>query len=131
MSDEIRTDSGLDEILRSLFDKVKDIVKSDTVFGKPIEVKGGSIIPISKIKIGFLAGSRSHNSLGASGGAVSVDPVGILVVLDDGTITFYSTARPTSSLVEKAINIIPDIAEKVIPEIKERLSKPKESKEEK
>lgn len=119
-------DSGLEDILRSLFDRVKDIVKSDTVFGKPIEVKGGSIVPISKIKIGFLAGSRAQNSMGASGGAVSVEPVGILVFLEDGRITFYSTAKPTSSLVEKAINIIPDIAEKVIPEIKERLTKPKE-----
>lgn len=123
---EAKEQSGLEQILQSLFDRVKDIVKSDTIFGKPIEVKGGHIIPLSKIKIGFLAGSRAQNNIGASGGAVSVEPVGILVVLEDGRILFYSTSKPTSSLIEKAINLIPDVAEKVIPEIKERLNKTKE-----
>lgn len=117
---------GLEQILQSLFERVKDIVKSDTIFGKPVEVKGGHIIPISKIRMGFLAGSRAQGNTGASGGAISVEPIGILVILDDGRITFYSTAKPPSSIIERVINLVPDVAEKVIPEIKEKLLKPKE-----
>lgn len=123
----IREEGGLEQILQSLFERVKDIVRSDTIFGKPMEVKGGHIIPLSKIKIGFLAGSREHNSSGATGGAVSVEPIGVLVVLEDGRILFYSTTKPTSSIIEKVINLVPEVAEKIIPGIKERLERPKEN----
>jgi uncharacterized spore protein YtfJ len=129
-SDQNKGELGLESILTSLFEKIKDVVRSETIVGKPIEVGSSHIIPLLKLKIGFMAGSRSSNELGASGGAISVEPIGILVVSKDGGAIFYSTAKPQSSLIEKAISLIPEIAEKVLPEVKQRTIKKREREEE-
>ncbi len=123
-------EEGLERILSSLFDKIRELVRSETVVGKPIEVGKSYIIPFAKIKVGFMAGSRSSNQLGASGGAVTVDPVGVLVIADEGKVFFYSTGKPPSSIVEKAINLIPEVADKILPEIKSRLTKSEEKPKE-
>ncbi len=120
--------SGLESILDSLFQRIRDVVSSETIVGKPITVGKACIIPLSKLKIGFMAGSRSEKEIGASGGAISVEPIGLLVITDEGQAVFHSTSKPQSALLEKAINLIPDIAEKVLPEIKQRL-KPKTEEE--
>ncbi len=120
--------SSLENILDSLFERIKDVVSSETIVGEPIKVGKAHIIPLSKLKIGFMAGSRSEKEIGASGGAISVEPIGLLVITDEGQAVFHSTSRPQSALLEKAINLIPDIAEKVLPEIKQRLSSKKEEK---
>ncbi len=122
--------SGLEQILYSLFDKIKEIVKSETIISRPVQLGRSSIITLSKIKIGFMAGSRNKNEIGASGGALSVEPVGILVVGDEGKAFFYSMGRPQSMIVEKVINLIPEVAEKIIPELKERFKKALEEKKE-
>jgi len=127
LSDE----SGIEGILTALFERIKDIVKSETIVGSPLHVGESYIIPLSKIRIGFMAGSRSGKQMGASGGAVSVEPIGLLVVSPDGKAYFYSTGKPPSSIVEKAIDLIPSVAEKIIPEIKERISQTKEKEKEK
>lgn len=124
-------ESGLEGILTSLFERIKDIVKSETIVGNPLHVGDSYIIPLSKIKIGFMAGSRSGRQMGASGGAVSVEPIGLLVVSPDGKAYFYSTGKPPSSIVEKAIDLIPSVAEKILPEIKERVMQTGERKSEK
>ena len=80
----------IDEVLSTAMKQLRSIADVNTVIGKPIESEGGkTIIPISKVTIGFVAGggeygethkfSSEYPFAGGSGGAVQLSPIGFLV----------------------------------------------------
>ena len=77
-----------EEILRQTVENVKTVVGCNDVIGKPIVNGDGTIIlPVSKISYGFVAGGGgsvkgqkdSSPFASASGGGMSVTPVGFLI----------------------------------------------------
>ncbi|PIS27351.1 MAG: sporulation protein [Candidatus Marinimicrobia bacterium CG08_land_8_20_14_0_20_45_22] len=78
----------LEGIIDALLNRLKDIVTSETVVGKPIQVGETTVIPITKISLGFGAGAGSAdskdkgNASGTGGGAV-IEPIAIITVSRD------------------------------------------------
>ena len=81
----------VDEIINSAMKNLKDIIDSNTIIGKTIKVDEMSIIPISKVHVGFVAGGGENGGknnkqqkalpfMGGSGAGFSVVPVGILSI---------------------------------------------------
>ena len=77
------------EILKETVENIKTVVECNDVIGKPIVNGDGTIIlPVSKISYGFVAGGGGNIKesakdgtpfANASGGGMSVTPVGFLI----------------------------------------------------
>jgi sporulation protein YtfJ len=100
-------------------EKLRTVVDSDTIIGKPIEVGDITIIPVSKVSFGLASGgsefpSKNSNAkmFGGGGGAgASVTPVCFLVVKGN-EVKVLNTTESTSP-IEKAIDAVPHVIDKV------------------
>lgn len=123
-------DHPIGDLMQTTLENIKDMVDVNTVIGEPIPtVNGPTIIPVSKVSFGFLAGGGEYdlNKLpetdtpfaGGGGAGVSVQPVGFLVVDQDGV-----KVLPAQHLTawERAVNCAPQILE----DIKALISKKEE-----
>ncbi|NLZ25891.1 MAG: sporulation protein YtfJ [Clostridiales bacterium] len=80
---------NIESIMESTLSRIKEIVETDNIIGRPIENGDGSrIIPISKVTFGFVTGGGEYSATpvkvdkpyaGGSGGGVSIAPIGFLV----------------------------------------------------
>ena len=117
-------------------EKIKDIVGAETIIGSPIETAGGTtIIPVSKVAVGFASGGLDYNAdnatakdaknsllknanfSGGGGTGISVSPIGFLVVGKDGRVELLTVDNPsTGDSIDKLVSVIersPEIISKV------------------
>lgn len=119
-------ENRFDSMFKSSFENIKGMLDSNTVVGNPIELSNGTtIIPISKLSVGFATGGvdtgvspQKTNKFGGGGGSgMSVSPVGFLVVDKNGKTDFISVdKKATSDPVEQACDFLdrtPEIIQKV------------------
>ena len=99
-------------------DKIHEMVDSDTIIGKPIQIDGITILPISKVTFGFASGGtdfgeKSSKEMfgGGSGAGVTIQPVAFLVV-QDGTVRTVQLADPGNT-VDRALTMMPEMVDKV------------------
>ena len=114
-------DHPIGNLMQTTLENIKDMVDVNTVIGEPIPtVNGPTIIPVSKVSFGFLAGGGDCGLktlpeaetpfAGGSGAGVSVQPVGFLVVAPDGV-----KVLPAQQLTawERAVNCAPQLLEDI------------------
>lgn len=99
-------------------DKIHQMVDSDTIIGKPIQIDGITILPISKVTFGFASGGtdfgeKSSKDMfgGGSGAGVTIQPVAFLVV-QDGTVRTVQLAE-SGNTVDRALTMMPELVDKV------------------
>lgn len=106
---------SLPEILKTALDQMQYIAKTKTVFGDPIEVGNITLIPVSKVSIGFAAGgANSEKRSGAgsgTGGGVQVTPVAFISISGE-KVQIHSLDKPDQSL-RKILAMAPDVIKKV------------------
>ena len=108
----------LEGLFSASLDGLKGMIDTETVIGKPVVTADGTtIIPITKLSLGYGMGgwnygdeqkndTEKHEGITAgSGGGMSVQPVGFLVV-SDGNVNYINVN--SVSTVEKICDIIPD-----------------------
>ena len=99
---------GIDNIASVILEKLRGIAQTDTVIGKPIIVDNTTLIPVSKVSVGFGLGSNAGKSeLTGSGGGVSVEPIAFIVV-NDGNTRIMSLTRERD-VFGKAIDLVPEV----------------------
>ena len=102
------SESKLSEVIRTSLANIKDLVDVNTVIGDPIRTDNGTtIIPVSKISMGFASGGIDYfgknaapdpknQNFGAGGGTgVTVSPLGFLIIKPDGDVELLNVAYPT------------------------------------
>ena len=116
-------------LMQTTLENIKDMVDVNTVIGEPIAAgNGATIIPLSKVSFGFVAGGGEYDTprqpgpeslpfAGGSGAGVSVQPVGFLVVAADGV-----RLLPAQHIApwERAVSCAPQLLE----DIKSLFAKP-------
>ena len=110
----------LPNMLESTIQKIREMLDVNTVVGTPIETQDGvTIIPVSKISVGFggggsdFANKTGENPFGGGvGGGVKVSPVCFLVV-KDGNVRMLSVPTPANSTTERIVEMIPDTLDKI------------------
>lgn len=124
-------DHPIGRLMQTTLENIKDMVDVNTVVGEPIAAgNGATIIPISKVSFGFVAGGGEYDTprqpgpeslpfAGGSGAGVSVQPVGFLVVGADG-VKMLPAQHITAW--ERAVNCAPQLLE----DIKSLFAKPAE-----
>ena len=120
------SENKLNEIIKSSLEGVKNFTDMQTVVGNTIVTPNGvTIIPISKLTVGFLSGgvdlgakklvsSESFGSGSASG--VSITPIAFLTIGKNAEINLVKNSRDDSSPLEKISSLIdnsPEILKKI------------------
>ena len=116
---------NVSEMIQASLDGIKDFARADAAIGGPILTPNGStVIPISKVSIGFAGGgldisgkkvSPDKNGGSIAGTGASVTPIGFFVIDSESRVQLIPiTETPTA--VEKALDIVqqaPDIIKKL------------------
>lgn len=108
------------DLMKETVEKIRNMVDTDTIIGKPITVDSSTIIPVSKITYGFGSGGSDSKSkkdtekitFGGGGAAgVSVVPIAFLCI-KDGNVKVLQV-EPYFSSVDRIIELAPDIIDKI------------------
>lgn len=112
----------LPNMLDATIQKIREMVDVNSVIGEPIMTPDGvTIIPVSKVSVGFGGGGSDFASKSADkenpfgggvGGGVKVTPICFLVV-KDGTVRMMSVPQPANSSAERLVEMLPDTLEKI------------------
>mgnify|MGYP003302686078 CR=1 FL=1 len=122
----------IEGLMQAAMTSIKDMVDVNTIIGDPIQTNNSIvIIPISKVCFGFASGGSEFNEEtidvykskekeeeiqyklpfgGGSGAGVSINPVAFLVV-QEGTVKLLPVNH--SSAIDKLLDYVPDLFEKV------------------
>ena len=110
-------DSKLGEMNKYSLESIAGLIDPNAVVGNPIETASGTtIIPISKISVGYASGgvdyaakkdtSNKPGNFGGGGGTgLTVTPVAFLVVQADGNVTLLNVNTPTGSTTAPADSV--------------------------
>ena len=125
----------INELMATTMEQIKNMAGANTVVGEPIQTEGGvTLIPVSKISIGFASGGTDFNGKnaaknnfgGGSGAGVNISPVAFIVV--NGTnVRVLPVSPPPASTVDRVIEMVPEMFDKVTDYIdKKKLDEDKE-----
>ncbi len=128
--------NSLPNMLENTIAKIREMVDVNSVVGDPIVTSDGTtIIPISKVSVGFGGGgsdfvSRNVNKQenpfgGGAGGGVKVTPIAFLIV-KDGSVRMLPVAAPANTTADRLVEMVPDVLDKVASFIDSHTAKPTE-----
>ena len=125
--------SKLGDMTKSSLDSIKSMLDANTIIGDPIQTPvGTTIIPISKITVGYASGgidyakkdapqnSHNNNFGGGGGTGITVTPVAFLVVGADGKVDILNVNTPTQTGSADAVSSVVGFLERS-PELIERI----------
>ncbi len=115
----------IDTMMQTTMDSIRSMVDVNTVIGSPVlGSKGTTIIPVSKVSFGFVAGGGEYAGedrqrgrmegqegfpfAGGTGAGVSVQPVGFLVV-GEGSVKMLPAQATTP--IDRIVELLPQILE--------------------
>lgn len=109
--------NSLGEVMGLSMTKMKEMVNVNTIIGDPIYTPDGiTLIPVTQVSMGMGAGgadSMGKNVMGAgAGGGVKMNPQGFLII-KDGMIRFVSTKAPADTSLDRLLDMIPDVFDRV------------------
>lgn len=109
-------------MMQTALENIKDMVDVNTVVGDAIQTpEGGTVIPVSRVCFGFVAGGGEYGQdeqksdqqsdtpypfAGGSGAGVSVQPVGFLVATPEG---FRLLPAQNIAPWERAVGALPQL----------------------
>lgn len=105
---------GLETVLDAALEKMRFLSKTETVFGEPIQAGEVTLIPVSKVSIGFAAGGLEPKNPGGgagAGGGITVIPVAFISI-SGSKIQVHSIEKEDPGL-QKIISMAPDIISKI------------------
>ena len=123
-------EGNLSDIIRTSLDGIRELTESETFVGAPIETASGvTVIPVSKITLGFATGGVDlaarkvtgvQNFGGGGGSGVSITPIAFITVSPSGTVDMIDFSKNQSqSPTSKVIDFLSDVP-RWIEEIKGR-----------
>ena len=118
----------IDTMMQTTMEHIRSMVDVNTVVGTPVMgTRDTTIIPISKVSFGFVAGGGEYAVqeaknrsvpaegfpfAGGTGAGVSVQPVGFLVV-GDGTVKVLPAQ--SNGAMERVVELLPQLVEEFAP----------------
>ena len=95
------------------------MVDVNTVVGAPITTPDGiTLIPLSRVSVGFATGGsdfpvkEKSGFGGANGTGIKIDPIGFLVV-KEGNVRMLNIAPPPGTTIDRLVELIPDVLDRV------------------
>ncbi len=123
----------LPNMMQETIAKIREMVDVNSVIGNPITTPDGvTIIPISKVSIGFGGGgsdfvsknaNKHENPFGGGcGGGVKIAPIAFIVV-KDGNVRMLPVAAAANTTADRVVEMVPDVLDKISAFIDSRTAK--------
>ena len=123
------------DLMTTTMQKLREIADVNTIVGKPIVAGEITIIPISKLTVGFASGGSDFTSKnqkpeddnsfgGGSGAGMNLSPVAFLIVKGD-SVRLMPVAPPPVTAVDRVVEMVPDVIDKVTGFIEKQQDKDK------
>ena len=120
----------LSDMLASSMGKLRDMIDGNTVIGTLITAGDVTIIPVTKVSIGYAAGgsdyatknyppNRDNAFGGGTGGSIKVTPVAFLIVRGE-SVRMLPVAEPASTSMDRLIEQLPDLLDKAESYLKQK-----------
>ncbi|MCL2079256.1 MAG: GerW family sporulation protein [Oscillospiraceae bacterium] len=110
----------ISELLETTMQKIREMIGANSIVGEPITTPDKMmLIPVSKVAFGFAGGGTDFSKKeqksgygGGTGAGVNITPVAFLVI-KDGKIEIIYVNPPPTSTVDRIIDAVPDMIDKV------------------
>ena len=110
---------NLPNMLSDTISKIREMMSVNDVVGEPIVVGDVTILPISKVSVGFGGGGADNAKAankdafgGGMGGGVKVQPICFLVI-KDGNVRMMPVPVPANSTADRILEMVPDTLDKI------------------
>ena len=111
---------NLPNMLQDTISKIREMVDVNNVVGEPIVVGDVTIVPVSKVSVGFGGGGSDYvKNVGTNepfgggvGGGVKVTPICFLVI-KDGAVRMMPVAAPANTTADRIVEMVPDTLDKI------------------
>jgi uncharacterized spore protein YtfJ len=120
----------LEELASVIISQLKEIAASDTVVGRQVTLGNKSVVPITRVMVGFgVGGGEGQESEtksgfgGGGGGGVRVEPVGFIIIEED-KVSFLPVGK---TKYEGLVAAIPELITR-LKDIKDDGKKKKQAK---
>ena len=125
-------ETNLNSMMGIALEKIRDMADADSVVGTPITAPDGTmIIPISTVKYGFGIGGADFSKHtqkdifgGSSGAGITITPTAFIVI--SGGQVKIIPVESNASVVDKAVEAIPEIIGQINNAIKDMKNKKKD-----
>ncbi len=110
----------LETILKNVLSELRQMVKTETVVGKPIQAGESVVVPVSKVSVGFGVGGgerTEENKKGLNGGTglgggATIEPVAFIVITN-GKAQLLSLTKQEAFNWGKVVDLIPELIDQV------------------
>ena len=110
------------DLITETMDKIREVVDVNTIVGQPITTPDGiTLIPVSKVSVGFASGGSDFASKqssqpnafgGGSGAGINISPVAFLVI-NDGYVKVLNIVNDAPTSFDKLIDSAPELIDKI------------------
>ena len=104
--------TSLESLVQRVLGELHHIVQTQTVVGEPVSAGPVTLIPVSKISMGFGAGGGDGKQHAGTGGGASVEPIGFIVVHEDGKVEMMTLKEKEVSWGQ-LVEMVPDAVAKI------------------
>ena len=114
--------NSLGELMKITMEHIKTMADANTIIGTPIHAEGVTLIPVSRMSFGMggggtelstKAGSSKEGFGGGSAASAKLEPVAFLIVREDGSVKLLPVAPPPATTVDRVIETVPEVVDKV------------------
>ncbi len=112
----------INDMMATTIAKVRDLVDANTIIGEPIVSGNVTLIPVSRISVGFGTGGSEFRAkggesarlpFGGGGGAgVKISPVAFISITGD-QVKLLTMSSPAESPLDRVVDLVPDLLDKV------------------
>ena len=110
---------NLPNMLQDTISRIREMMSVNDVVGEPIVVGDVTIVPISKVSVGFGGGGADNAKAankdafgGGMGGGVKVQPICFLIV-KDGNVRMMPVPVPANTTADRILEMVPDTLDKI------------------
>jgi uncharacterized spore protein YtfJ len=113
---------ALADVIKAAMDQIQYVAKTETVIGEPITAGEVTLIPVSRVSIGFAAGGGGkedkYGSGAATGGGINIIPVAFITICGEKVEVLPVTGE--EPVLSKIISAAPDVLKKISKYIKKK-----------
>jgi Uncharacterized conserved protein len=119
----------IQEVISEVTKELEKVVSAQTVIGEPIITNGKTLIPVTKLSVGFASAGcevGKENAYGGGGGAgAKIEPIAFIVIDDEKTEILTLNHPQLEDEIVKFLSMVPSIIDKIKSSNKKKTPKPK------
>jgi sporulation protein YtfJ len=118
----METKNPLNDLMHTTLESMRVMADANTIIGTPIQADGVTLIPVSRLSFGVAGGGTEFSTKkqttgdpnfgGGSGASAKLEPVAFLVVREGG-VKLLPVAPPPATTVDRVIETVPEVVDKV------------------